>query len=251
MRRPHRYGGRIRLNIVPHAQRLAQPHIRYAARQKHRRPHHFRHRRPAQQRALRRAVEVARIRPAFGVPNRPICNHAVQLGRRNIPQRREILASNAVCGGERLKRRRLIAEYDVLHSAQPALSGRQELARILRRNIVPRRQQILDALRLHGRPVHQRARAPIHHRPEPHRLRPHPRRARIAPSVLRALQIRRRRTAAKRMQRIPQRIHLSRRRLKARNNHIRRQTDQHILPRSRRIGRRRRRGHRRSQRRRS
>ena len=240
MRRPHRYGGRIRLNIVPYAQRLAQPHIRYAARQKHRCTHHFRHRRPAQQRATRRAVEVPRIRPVFGVPNRPIGNHAVQLGRRNIPQRGEILAPHAVGSGERLKRSGIVAEYDVFHSAQPALSGRQEFANILRRNIVPRRQQILDALRLHGRPVHQRARAPIHHRTEPHRLRPHPRRPRIAPSILRALQVRRRRTAAKRMQRIPQRAHLSRRRLKARRYHIHRQTCQYILPRRRRIGRRRR-----------
>lgn len=95
MRRPHRYGGRIRPNIVPHAQRLAQPHIRYAARQKHRSPHHFRHCRPAQQRALRRAVEVARIRPAFGVPNRPIGDHAVQFGRRHITQRRKIAAAPA------------------------------------------------------------------------------------------------------------------------------------------------------------
>lgn len=241
MRRPHRYRGRIRLNIVPHAQRLAQPHIRYAARQKHRCTHHFRHRRPAQQRAIRRAVEIPRIRPAFGVPNRPIGNHAVQLGRRNIPQRGEILAPHAVGSGERLKRSGVIAEYNVLHCAQPALSGRQELPNILRRDAVLLGcQQILDALRIHGRPVHQRARAPIHHRPEPHRLRPHPRRPRIAPSIPRALQIRRRRTAAERIQRIPQRIHLSRRRLKARRYHIRRQTCQYILPRSRRSSRRRR-----------
>lgn len=233
VRRPHRDSRRIRNHIVPHAQRLPQPHIRYAARQKHRRPHQFRHRRPAQQRAFRRAVEVPRIRPVFGIPRRPIGRHAVHLGRRNIPQRGEIAAAPAL--GERLKRRRLIPEYDVLHCAQPALSGRQELAHILRRNIVPRRQQILDALRLHGRPVHQRPRAPIHHRPEPHRLRPHPRPARPPPSIVRAIQVRRRRTAAERMQRIPQRIHIRRCRFKARHNHIRRQTHQRILPRSRRF----------------
>ena len=230
-------GNRLRIRRpAVGAQRRPQPHIGDAARQKYGMAHRFVHGGLAQQRAGRRAVEIAGISLAVAVGARPVGQHSVRFRRRRIAQGRQVLAPHPAGRFQRRQNRAIVAKDDILNRAQATLGRGQKLPDVAGRNGVPLRQHRLNPFRLNRPPVHQRAGTPLHYRPEPHRLRPHPGRPRLPPRRPRAIQRRRRRVVAKDIQGVLEPIHPDGCRLEPGHNHRIGQVDQNFLPRSRRRG---------------
>ena len=213
--------------------RRPQLHVRHRLRQEHAHPHQLRQPQRFRDRPLAPPRKLIAVLSAPRIPHR---QHLVRDHRR---QRQQIV--RVPRARIRQRRQRLLPpqpEQQILHRVQPPLRRREDIHhrrrvdRLLPAQTPKHRlgMPIRRIVRVAQPVADQRLRAPIHRRPEPHRLRARPRAPRVPPRLLRLLQIGRVRLRRQRRCACIQRRAPRGRRREARLDHLLRQVRQHIPP---------------------